>query len=118
MENVVLEEDAKLRISAIQSLIRGYLEEKGYSEEDINIQMAAPVNFSLPARQKLLLQQMIRERAQRDGRDLDELIQEERKKTSSVSAKGQILGAMSKVESAYVEVLLQEKEERKVKVMH
>ncbi len=117
MENVVLEEDAKLRISTIQSLIRGYLEEKGYSEEDINIQMSEPVKFSLPARQKLLLQQMIRERAQKDGRNLDELIQEERKKASSISAKGQILGVISKVESAYVEVLLQEKEEKKVKVI-
>lgn len=118
MENIILDEEARQKIAAIQVLIREYLEEKGYPEEAINDRMSDEVSVGLPARQKLVLQQMIRERAKKDGRDLDELIVQERAKDESPVAKGQVLGILSKVEGAYVEILLQENVDKKVKVKH
>ncbi len=118
MENEILEEEALQKIAVVQSLIREYLEEKGYSEEAIAVNFSEEVKTGLPARQKLLLQQMIRERAKKDGRDLDELIIQERAKNESSNTRGQVLGSLSKIEGAYVEILFQEYTDKKVKVKH
>ncbi len=118
MENGILEEEAVQKIAVVQTLIREYLEEKGYSEEEIDTNFSEEVKTGLPARQKILLQQMIRERAKKDGRDLDELIVQDRAKGESSNTRGQVLGSLSKIEGAYVEILFQEHVDKKVMVKH
>ncbi len=118
MENVILDEEARQKIAAIQTLIREYLEEQGCSEEEINERLSDEIISGLPARQKILLQQMIRERAKKDGRDLDDLIRKEHSKTDISVQRGQVLGVMSKIEGAYVEILLQEHVDKKVMIKH
>lgn len=118
MENGLVDEEAKEKLLAIQALIRDYLEEKGYSEEEIEERLSDEAKTGLPVRQKLLLQQMVRERAKKDGRDLDELIIQEKAKEENPSLRGQVLGVLSKIEGAYVEVMLQEHIDKKVMVKH
>lgn len=115
MGNVILGEEEKQKILSVQSLIREYLQEKGFTDEEINEKLPEEQKNGLSASQKIILQQMIRERAMKDGKNLDELIQKERaKKQVSVSnPRGQILGSLSKIEGAYIEILLQEKAEKK-----
>lgn len=119
MENaIILDEEARQKIETVQTLIREYLSEKGFSEEEISERLSEEVTTSLPARQKILLQQMIRERAAKDGRDLDELIMQEKAKGENPSLRGQVLGVLSKIEGAYVEIMIQEHMEKKVMVKH
>ncbi len=106
---MVLGEETLERIRSVQSLILDYLKAKKYSEERIQSIFSEEIKSGLPASQKLILQQMIRERAKQDTRDLDELIREERVKSDgAIEPKGQVLGVLSKIEGAYIEVLLQQ----------
>lgn len=119
MNSMAIDETTLEKIRGVQTLILGYLREKEYSEDRIQTIFSEEIKLRLPASQKLILQQMIRERARQDTRDLDELIREERvKRNGTIEPKGQILGVLSKIEGAYVEALLQEQLGSKELVKH
>ncbi len=100
---------------AVQNLIDEYVQDKGLTSvaEMLRVSGRDAQGNNLNAVYKILLQQMIRERAKQDGRDIDILIQEERGTIDQVNAKGQILGSMSRVETGYVDILLEEAAVRK-----
>ncbi len=95
----------------VRNLIDEYVKDKGLDSvaEMLQAESKETGSGQLSAVYKILLQQMIRERAKQDGRDIDTLIQEEQQ----VSPQRQTLGVMTRVESSYVDVLLKEAEERK-----
>ena len=95
---------------AVESLIEEYVQNKGLTSvaEMLQIGNREEQSKDLDAVYKILLQQMIRERAKQDGKDIDALIQQERGTSNLENAKGQVLGSMSKVETGYIDILLEE----------
>jgi hypothetical protein len=99
------------KLGALHSLLADYMDEKNFSDEK------KAFYFSNPSCQKILLQQIIRERAQQDGKDIDELVQGERtRKSSSQIPNGQVLGSFSRVEGVYADILIQEAYEKQMEL--
>lgn len=101
----VLGEEQKQKVDAIQFLIQDYLQG---DESSTEILYDSSCGFT--AQQKILLQQIIRKRAEQDGQNLDELIDGERAKNGMTTSKprGQVLGVLSRVECLYADILIQE----------
>ncbi len=104
------------KIMALRSLIEEYIQSKGTPnvEQLLKTEDEQEGTTQLSAIHKMVLQQMIRERAKRDEKDIDELIKNSRKEKNPENPYGQVLGSLSKVEVDYIQTLLEEASTRQL----